>query len=131
LRGWERLSSSGMSVDGTPPAGPSAAERCERADRSCPHPRLCEEHGCAQERARLLSAASAPPPGAFFSDANAYQRTTIVIDRFADGSEELVEHKTVYERPPCQQSPGCRAGSPDATACGFDPKTGLCNGMMP
>ncbi len=65
----------------------------------------------------------------YFSDSNAYHRTTIVIDRFDDGSEELVKNETVYEWPPCQRG-GCRASSPDSDCCGFDPKTGLCDGRM-
>jgi hypothetical protein len=74
---------------------------------------------------------SEPPAAAesFVSEGNRYQRTTIIIDRFADGVEEVVKHETTLEQPPCQQG-GCRASSPDQDHCGFDPRSGLCDGRM-
>lgn len=36
--------------------GDVAAQSCERPDGKCPHPAMCEQYGCAQERARLSAA---------------------------------------------------------------------------
>ena len=91
----------------------------------------------AQERTQLLGPDGADDEqgvgetaGHFYDEANTYQRTTTVIDRFADGSQELFKHEAVTMLPPCQSGCGCRASSLDQESCGFDPKSGLCNGMM-
>ena len=67
-----------------------AAAHCERSDHRCPHPEMCDELGCAQERIRLLDRGddndgqgTDEVTGRFYGEANAYQRTTTVIDHFA------------------------------------------------
>lgn len=67
----------------------------------------------------------------FYDTPNQYHRTTIVIDTFDDGTEQLVRHEREFIHPPCSGGCGCRALRPDMEACGFDPKTGLCGGRMP
>ena len=66
-----------------------------------------------------------------------YYRTTIIIDRFHDGTQELVKSETECIKPPCQIGCGCRAidiqdlASGEGFFCKYDPKTGLCGGRMP
>jgi hypothetical protein len=67
----------------------------------------------------------------FYDTQNQYHRQTIVIDRFDDGSQQLVKDKTVFHHPPCSMGAGCRACRHDQEHCEFDPKTGLCAGEMP
>lgn len=68
---------------------------------------------------------------AFSDTQNAYHRTTIIIDRFDDGSEYLVFNETKHVLPPCIGNGGCRACDSEQEACEFDPKTGLCGGRRP